>query len=104
MNQPTKETIEVTIFGRTYPMVATKDPEYIHQLAKNVDRKMKEIADKIPDASTAGVAVMACLNFVDDYLALKSQTENALQGLDKRLSNLVQEIDAKIESDIVHTP
>ena len=104
MNNPANNIIEVTIFGRTYPIIATKDPEYIHQLAKTVDRKMKEIADKIPDASTAGVAVMACLNFVDEYLALKSQTENALQGLDKRLSNLVQDIDAKIESGIIHAP
>ncbi|OVE73683.1 hypothetical protein BVX93_01050 [bacterium B13(2017)] len=90
------ETIEVTIFGRQYPVVSNRDPKAIIQLAEIVDQKMKDIAIQLPDVSTAGIAVLACLNFADELELLKSKTKEEINNLDEMVTSVIQEIDSRL--------
>jgi len=58
----------VTIFGKTYHLRGDTDPTYLHELAQEVDRRMREVAQATGTADTLKVAILAALNATDDCL------------------------------------
>jgi Cell division protein ZapA len=58
----------VTIYGKTYHLRGDGDPAYLHELAQEVDRRMKEVAEATGTADTLKVAILAALNVTDDCL------------------------------------
>jgi cell division protein ZapA len=58
----------VTIFGKTYQLRGDGDPAYLHQLAREVDRRMREVAEATGTADTLKVAILAALNITDECL------------------------------------
>lgn len=98
------ETIEVTIFGKQYPVVAAKDPEYIKKLAQMVDQKMKEIADQVPDIPSTGVAVLACLNIADELISIRETASSHMKTIDDMITSLVKDIDIRISGEKVKIP
>jgi len=59
-------SMPVTIFGRTYHLRGEGDPGYLAELAAEVDRRMKEVADATGTADTLKVAILAALNIADE--------------------------------------
>jgi cell division protein ZapA (FtsZ GTPase activity inhibitor) len=55
----------VTIYGKTYHLRGDGDPRYLHALAKEVDRRMR-------DVDTLKVAILAALNLTDDCMQARS--------------------------------
>ena len=92
------ETIEVTIFGKQYPILASsgKDAVYIRKLALFVDQKMKEIAEQVPDIPSMGVAVLACLNITDEFMTYRDSASKDLGVVDEMITSLVKDIDIRI--------
>jgi len=58
----------VTIFGKTYHLRGDGDTAYLHELAADVDRRMREVADATGTADTLSVAILAALNVTDECL------------------------------------
>jgi cell division protein ZapA len=58
----------VTIYGRTYHLRGDGDPGYLHTLAREVDRRMREVAESTGTADTLKVAILAALNITDECL------------------------------------
>ncbi len=92
------ETVEVIIFGKSYRVLATKDPEYIQRVAEMVDRKIREIAEQIPDVSQHAIAVLAGLNLADEYLSLQEEMTSEFRSLDEKILTIVKDIDAKLSA------
>ena len=64
--------IEVDIYGSPYIVKGDADPEYVRQLARFVDEKMRSVARKGPaTANTQKVAVLAALNIADELYKLR---------------------------------
>ena len=57
---------QVEIFGQTYNVRAEGDSTYIHDLARFVDSRMKEVAEKTATVDTTKIAILAALNISDD--------------------------------------
>ena len=70
MTAPEKPT-SVTIYGKTYQLRGD-DPKYLHELAREVDRRMREVAEATGTADTLNVAILAALNIADDCLQARS--------------------------------
>jgi cell division protein ZapA len=62
----------VTIYGKTYHLRGDGDPKYLHALAKEVDRRMREVAESTGTADTLKVAILAALNITDDCMQAQS--------------------------------
>jgi cell division protein ZapA (FtsZ GTPase activity inhibitor) len=84
------------IFGKSYRVLATKDPERIQKVAKVMDHKMREIAEQLPEASPHAIAVLAGLNLADEWLSLQEETCSEFQALDQKILNIVKDIDIKL--------
>jgi hypothetical protein len=81
----------VTIFGKTYHLRGDGDPAYLHELAQEVDRRMREVADATGTADTLSVAILAALNIPDE--CLQARRGPVPQGTEPPLDRWVALID-----------
>jgi cell division protein ZapA len=58
----------VTIYGKTYHLRGDGDTAYLHELAQEVDRRMREVAETTGTADTLSLAILAALNITDECL------------------------------------
>jgi cell division protein ZapA len=73
----------VTIYGKTYHLRGDGDTAYLHELAHEVDRRMREVAETTGTADTLALAILAALNLTDECLqaqggSLSPDTEQKL--------------------------
>jgi len=83
-----KNVVQVQIFGHSYTIRGEADEEYILGVAAYVDRKMREITEKLPVASLSKVAILASLNIADELMKERAQREAQQQALGSRAARL----------------
>lgn len=69
--------VQVTIYGESYALRGDAPPEHLEALAVEVDRRMRDIAQRNPRLGTLHVAVLAALQLADE---LKRLRQEQLQG------------------------
>ena len=72
----TKNVVQVQIFGHQYTIRGEANQDYILGVAAYVDRKMREITDKLPVASQSKVAILASLNIADELFKERARQQN----------------------------
>jgi cell division protein ZapA len=83
-----KNVVQVQIFGHSYTIRGEADQDYIMGVASYVDRKMREITEKVPVASLSKVAILASLNIADELFKERSRREQSQDMLDRRAARL----------------
>jgi cell division protein ZapA len=83
-----KNVVQVEIFGHSYTIRGEAEQEYILGVAAYVDRKMREITDKLPVASLSKVAVLASLNIADELFKERAQRDAQQHALGTRAARL----------------
>ena len=92
-----KTEVIVNIFGNDYRVISDDvDTERIKEVAEIVDAKMKEIHREFPLPSTTKIAVLACLNLVDDYLQRENQLNKKLSEMEERIRSLILKMDEAV--------
>jgi cell division protein ZapA len=86
--------IQVEIYGQTYSIRAGADPEYIRNIARYVDIKMREIASGTPTVDSMKIAVLAALNITDELFQLKRQKQDADKEVERRTEMLNHILDS----------
>ena len=74
----------VDIFGESYPLKVTSDPEYVKKLAKIVDGEMRTIAKRTRSFSNTRIGVLAALEIADSYLQMKKDYEELAALIEKK--------------------
>ena len=92
-----KNVVNVQIFGHSYTIRGEADQEYILGVAAYVDRKMREITEKLPVASLSKVAILASLNIADELFKERAQQEVQQQALGTRAARLNAVLDELLE-------
>lgn len=90
-----KNLVQVSIFGHSYTIRGEADQEYILGVAAYVDRKMREITEKLPVASLSKVAILASLNIADELFKERAQHEardKSFQDQAARLNAVLDEL------------
>ena len=92
-----KTEVIVNIFGNDYRVISDDlDPERIKEVAQIVDAKMKEIHREFPLPSTTKIAVLACLNLVDDYQRREVQHQKKIGEIEEKIRTLIQKLDEAV--------
>ncbi len=92
-----KTEVVVNIFGNDYRVISDDlNPERIKEVAEIVDAKMKEIHREFPLPSTTKIAVLACLNLVDDYMQREVQQKNRLTEMEEKIRSLILKLDEAV--------
>lgn len=92
-----KNLVQVQIFGHSYAIRGEADQEYILGVAAYVDRKMREITEKLPVASLSKVAILASLNIADELFKERAQREASDKSLNDRAARLNAVLDDLLE-------
>jgi cell division protein ZapA len=82
----------VEIFGQSYQIRGELDEAYVAELARQVDAKMRAVAEATGLVDTQRIAVLAALAFADELLTLRQrqqQLEGELRDRAERCINLV---------------
>ncbi len=97
-------TVVVEIFGVSYTLRedGATDAERIRELARRVDRKMREVADHSPNLEAGKIAILAALNLVNEPSSSSEDGEEAEDGrfveMVERVSSLTSELEAALDS------
>lgn len=95
----TKNQVQVQIFGHTYTIRGEADQAYILDVASYVDRKMREITEKVPVSSLSKVAILASLNIADELFKERAKQRVTTQQVTHRAAHLHAVLDQLFEDD-----
>ncbi len=88
----------VDIFGRRYNIRSEHDPETIRALAAHVDRRMRQVAERLAPGDVVGIAVLAALNIADETYQTRRAFERRENETIEQTRRLAEQLDAAVES------
>jgi cell division protein ZapA len=71
------DSISVEIFGQTYSVRGEGDPDYLAELARFVDTRMRDVAAQVATVDPMKIAILAALNIADEFSRFRRQREDA---------------------------
>jgi cell division protein ZapA len=77
------DSTEVEIFGQTYNVRGEGDPNYLTELARFVDARMREVAAEVATVDPMKIAILAALNIADEFSRFRKQRESAAGWIEK---------------------
>jgi cell division protein ZapA len=84
----------VEIFGRRLELRATEPSEHLEELARYVDKRMRELAEVSPHVDTAKLAVLTALNITDELFREQTPEPGAhTERLRQRVEGLIARLD-----------
>ena len=75
--ETTPGSTSVEIFGQTYQVRGDGDPDYLLELARFVDSRMRDVAAQVATVDPAKIAILAALNIADEFSRYRRQREDA---------------------------
>ncbi len=93
--QPTTTAVE--IYGAVYHVRGHEDAEHLRELAALVDRKMREVAQRVTTVDTGRLAILAALNIADELFRCRKQQEGERVEIRERVAELTGELVAALE-------
>jgi cell division protein ZapA len=73
----TPGSTNVEIFGQTYLVRGEGDPNYLLELARFVDSRMRDVAAQVATVDPAKIAILAALNIADEFSRYRRQREQS---------------------------
>jgi cell division protein ZapA len=70
-------TTAVEIFGQTYNVRGEGDPNYLTELARFVDSRMREVAAQVATIDPMKIAILAALNIADEFSRYRNERRTA---------------------------
>lgn len=87
------DSTTVEIFGQTYNVRGEGDPDYLAELARLVDSRMRDVAAQVATIDPLKIAILAALNIADEFSRLKSQRERAVGILIEKTEEISDRLD-----------
>ena len=84
---------QVEIFGQTYSVRADGETGYVHDLARFVDSRMKEVAERTATVDTTKIAILAALNISDDLYQSERRKQGDPTDARARAERLIRKLD-----------
>ena len=88
------KTIKVEIYDQFYNLRGDLDEDYVKELARYIDEKMRTVAEATRTVDSMRVAVLAALNIADELHALRArhgELESDLRARTERCLTLVEQ-------------
>lgn len=98
MSSKGSTTTEVEIFDTVYKVRGSDDREYLQELARRVDRKMREIARQARTVDATRIAILTALNLSDELFQCRKGQEGDWGKLKEKVAELAGELEAALES------
>lgn len=77
------DSTEVEIFGQMYNVRGEGDPNYLTELARFVDTRMREVAAEVATVDPMKIAILAALNIADEFSRYRKQRDSAATWIER---------------------
>jgi len=77
------DSTEVEIFGQTYNVRGEGDPNYLTELERFVDARMREVAEEVATVDPMKIAILAALNIADEFSRFRRQRDSSAAWIEK---------------------
>lgn len=91
--------VQITIRGRTYTVRSDEEGEDLQAIARYVDGKMSEIADRSPSFDDYTVAMLAAMNIASEFDRFRRDVDEELKGIDHDLASAGVLLDSATPGD-----
>lgn len=99
MNAADDNTVQVTIYGKSYTIKGKADSSYISGVANYVDMKMREVDDGAQSTQVEGkVAILAGMNITDELFSIRQEKEQMANRFEERIQALTELIDESLST------
>ncbi len=78
MDDEQNDSTEVEIFGQMYNVRGEGDPDYLLELARFVDSRMRDVAAQVATIDPLKIAILAALNIADEFSRFRKKREDAV--------------------------
>lgn len=75
--------VTVVIYGQEYTIKGDESKEYVENVARYVDRKMRQIGQKSPQLTLPKVAILTALNIADELHKLQQDYEALIRLIEE---------------------
>jgi cell division protein ZapA len=99
MSERGNNTVDIEIFGSTYPVRADADSGQVLELARTVDRTMRNIAGKVRTTDRSAIAVLAALNLADELFRSQKQLEGERAATADKLAELTARLETALRGE-----
>jgi len=76
--------VKIEIYGQPYILKGSESPEYMKELSKYVDEKIRQVQSRNPKLSLDKAAVLAAINIADELKKLKADYEELVRIIENR--------------------
>src|ERR1051325_1518463 len=97
MASGTATTTEVEIFGAVYAVRGEQQREYLQELAKMVDRTMRQVSERGTTVDAARIAILAALNLADELFQCQRRQEGEREKITETVAHLTGELQRALE-------
>jgi len=92
-----KNILKVKILDIEYPLKVSENVEYVQQIARYVDSKMREIQAAKPERPLHQVAILVALNIADELYQQKNVESDNLKVYEERMDKLAKKLELGIK-------
>lgn len=89
--------VEIDIYGERYLIAANSAPDYIRQLAQEVDSRARNISTANPQLSSMRTMVLALLGLAEDVISTQKLVDEKERMLAARCEEIEREIERLLE-------
>ena len=101
MENSPSQSYKVVIYNQTYSLRSEHDPEYIHELAEYVDKRMNEIARATMTVDSLRVAILAALQIADELYQARKDMRETEDEIADRSAKYIDLLDQFLRTDTV---
>jgi len=87
---------EVKILGKSYAVRSEYDPRFTSETAELVDRRIRELSNKMGTITTEKAAILTAMNFAGELLRLQREDGNRKKTILEKTNRLLKLIDSKL--------
>jgi cell division protein ZapA len=105
MTMKTSKPVVVEIFGQQYTLRGDADEPYVRELARYVDKKIREVAAKTKTNDLRRLAVLSAINIAHDYRRLADEQQHhqvAIRQIGRKTRDLIESIEEEFDDLRLH--
>ncbi|RMG71384.1 MAG: cell division protein ZapA [Nitrospirae bacterium] len=88
INKDSMASVEINILGQTYKIKGDASEEYIREVARYVEGKIKEVLEKSPGTSPLKAAILAAMNIADELKKTEREHEALAKDIESKAEQL----------------
>lgn len=91
-----KSATTVEILGREYRIRGSADGDYVREVARYVDGKLREVSMGAAGQPADRVAILAAMNIADELFQLRRAASEEITSIERRTEGLISLIEEKL--------